>query len=147
MTKTTEEIDQLMENWKKDPSWDIEDTEGFEEHREDLKKWRQYMEGTWEDDRKAKKKAEENKTVNEIIHDLRKELGYSDDRIGLMEAKGIDTDRIYLEMWVVQNIQTKAWLMLVEQVKRVADQLEDNENNRMGEADAKFTQELYRHSI
>lgn len=34
------EIDQLKANWRSDPCWDIEDTEGFEEHREELKVWR-----------------------------------------------------------------------------------------------------------
>lgn len=46
--KTEEEIRALKANWQADPIWDIEDTEGFEEHREELldfKKW--CMEG-WE---------------------------------------------------------------------------------------------------
>lgn len=34
--KTREEVEKLKENWKKDPYWDIEETEGFEEYREEL---------------------------------------------------------------------------------------------------------------
>lgn len=34
--KTTEQIDALKANWSKDPCWDIEATEGFEAHREEL---------------------------------------------------------------------------------------------------------------
>jgi ribosomal protein L7/L12 len=35
--KTREEVEALKKNWLEDPCWDIEDTEGFEEFREELK--------------------------------------------------------------------------------------------------------------
>ena len=38
--KTRKEIDELKANWKHDPCWDIEDTEGFEAHRRELLSWR-----------------------------------------------------------------------------------------------------------
>lgn len=38
--KTTEEINELNRNWASDPCWDIEDTEGFEDHYEELKEYR-----------------------------------------------------------------------------------------------------------
>ncbi len=34
--KTLEDVHTLKENWKADPSWDIETTEGFEEYRAHL---------------------------------------------------------------------------------------------------------------
>lgn len=34
--KTREEVDALIGNWKNDPCWDIEDTEGFEEYYDEL---------------------------------------------------------------------------------------------------------------
>jgi hypothetical protein len=34
--KTLEEIEKLKRDWKDDPCWDIEDTVGFEEHKEEL---------------------------------------------------------------------------------------------------------------
>lgn len=34
--KTPQEIEDLKRNWLSDPCWDIEDTEGFEEYREEL---------------------------------------------------------------------------------------------------------------
>lgn len=37
--KSKEEIDQLKANWLADACWDIEDTEGFEDHRDELKAW------------------------------------------------------------------------------------------------------------
>lgn len=36
MKKTTQEIEDLKAQWIKDPIWDIEDTEGFEDYRNDL---------------------------------------------------------------------------------------------------------------
>ena len=37
---TEQQILQLKADWLADPCWDIEDTEGFEEHREELTAWR-----------------------------------------------------------------------------------------------------------
>ena len=46
--KTKKEIEQLKEEWKRDPIWDIEETEGFEEHRSELIKFRVKQEAAWE---------------------------------------------------------------------------------------------------
>jgi len=37
--KTREEVDELKRQWKRDPIWDIEETEDFEEYREELVKF------------------------------------------------------------------------------------------------------------
>ena len=34
---TREEIEKLKESWRRDPCWDIKDTEGFAEYREELR--------------------------------------------------------------------------------------------------------------
>jgi len=34
--KTAQEIQSLKINWSNDPNWDIEETEGFEEHKQEL---------------------------------------------------------------------------------------------------------------
>ncbi len=46
--KTTEEIEKLKEDWKHDPCWDIENTEEFEEHKEELLTYRKEQEAIWE---------------------------------------------------------------------------------------------------
>ena len=46
------EINDLIESWKDDPSWDIEDTEGFEHHREELLVIRKEWEERWEKEHK-----------------------------------------------------------------------------------------------
>lgn len=45
--KTNAEIESLKREWEADPIWDIEDTEGFEEHRMELKEYRINMETQW----------------------------------------------------------------------------------------------------
>lgn len=45
--KTEEEVRKLKANWQADPIWDIEDTEGFEEHREELLEFKKWCEDGW----------------------------------------------------------------------------------------------------
>lgn len=47
--RTTEEIEALKANWRNDPHWDIEDTEGFELHRDELTAYQK----EWEARRKS----------------------------------------------------------------------------------------------
>jgi hypothetical protein len=47
--KSTEEIEQLKRSWKHDPCWDIETTEGFEAHHEELIAFRIQMEIHWKE--------------------------------------------------------------------------------------------------
>ena len=42
--KTDHEIEILKRQWQADPCWDIEDTEGFEAHRQELAAWRAQFE-------------------------------------------------------------------------------------------------------
>jgi len=50
---TENELKELKAQWKADPCWDIEDTEGFEEHAEELKQYRLTTEAEWEDNYKS----------------------------------------------------------------------------------------------
>lgn len=52
--KTPEEIEALKWNWVNDPCWDIEDTEGFEAHRDELAVFRQEREAVWEAARQSR---------------------------------------------------------------------------------------------
>lgn len=49
--RTREEIERLKASWAKDPCFDIEDTEGFEAHREELRAYRDEMDILWEQQR------------------------------------------------------------------------------------------------
>ena len=45
--RTTEEIEALKASWRDDPIWDIEDSEGFELHRDELRAYRLECEARW----------------------------------------------------------------------------------------------------
>ena len=45
--RSREEIEALQRNWYKDPCWDIEDSEGFEAHREELKQFSAASNAHW----------------------------------------------------------------------------------------------------
>lgn len=51
--KTPEEIEELKRQWQRDGSWDIEDTEGFEGHRDELSAWRTGVEAERAEKRQA----------------------------------------------------------------------------------------------
>jgi len=52
--KTVAEITALKASWAADPCWDLEDTEGFEDHTDELKQYREEQEASWEADRTKK---------------------------------------------------------------------------------------------
>jgi hypothetical protein len=45
--KTVLELDELKSQWRRDPCWDIEETEGFEDHKEELLAYRLKCESEW----------------------------------------------------------------------------------------------------
>jgi hypothetical protein len=45
---TRKQIEELKAQWVADDCWDIEDTEGFEAHRDELLAFRKEMEAKWE---------------------------------------------------------------------------------------------------
>lgn len=61
-------IEELKENWLKDPIWDIYTTEGFENNEKELKEFQEEWEQRWEISRitNLNKKAEEIGCVGNI---------------------------------------------------------------------------------
>lgn len=51
---TAEQLNHLKASWLADPIYDLEDAEGFEEHREELLAYRIAQEQKWERERQAK---------------------------------------------------------------------------------------------
>lgn len=49
MSKTRNEVENLKRQWVVDPCWDLEDTEGFEEHKDELLEFRLKQEKKRED--------------------------------------------------------------------------------------------------
>ena len=55
---TREEIEGLKRDWRSDPCWDLEGSEGFEDHHEELLAFRKKMETIWRKEREARENAE-----------------------------------------------------------------------------------------
>lgn len=68
--KTPGQILDLKMSWLRDPSWNIEETKGFELHKEYLKNWRENKEKKWNEMYEAEmmKIAEEIGFPNNISH-------------------------------------------------------------------------------
>ena len=77
MPKSPEEVRKLKENWRRDPCWDIEDTEGFEDYREELLQYRLNVEA----ERKQKAKEEHDRLASFVCPMTFKWVDYGrDDR-------------------------------------------------------------------
>ena len=118
---TQDDIEKLKANWLKDPCWDIEDEDGFGEHREELLKFRKETEVKWqleEEERIARRArvveidtditkagaAQTIRTYEEIERDVRDIEKATDDPVANMMA-----------------YQVRATLLLAAQTQRVAN--------------------------
>ena len=133
---TQEEIEKLKMNWLADPEWDIETTEGFEEHAEELLKFRKQAEAEAEAKHQAnvEKHADFvrvqtgvlNADIVSALHtwnDIENEVGAQDRYIG--QSSGT-VEQVNAEL---MQAQVRATLLLAAQVKRVADAIEAQNDN------------------
>lgn len=81
--RTEAEIAELKRQWQADPCWDIEDTEGFEYHYMELRRWREAL----EDERRVR---EINRVTTRAAH-----LGFTYDQMRFIE--GLESRIDYLE--------------------------------------------------
>lgn len=135
MKKTTEEIEKLKASWLADPCWDIEDTEGFEDHREELLAYHEQVRSEWEE--KARKKADRR------VEKMKKETGITDQEAALYlhTFAEIEID-LHLDSQIgnaathgevaaleIARANVRATLLLAAQMKRIADVLEANDGD------------------
>lgn len=94
--KTPEEIKALKESWHDDPCWDIEDTESFEAHREELIAYSNDCKKQWDAARNARKEKEQARLTEAAeklglvgllvkIESLQTQLNKANDRIWHLE--------------------------------------------------------------
>jgi len=138
MKKTSVEIEKLKKGWKKDPCWDIEDTDGFEDHVEELLNFRRQTELEWE--------AEHTKRENTRATFVREQTGVVDADIVSALSTWNEIERMVSSqdkytgefgsheaqvMAELQMAQIRAILLQAAQLKRIADALEniDDGNN------------------
>ena len=53
--KTKEQIEHLKQDWLNDPCWDISDTEGYEDHYNELKAFEDEQNAKWEQQAQERK--------------------------------------------------------------------------------------------
>lgn len=138
-TKTVEEIEKLKEGWKKDPCWDIEDTEGFEDHRNELVLWRIEYEAQCEASHQERVKARR-ETVMEVTGVGMADAGILDSLYtweeieqNVLGQKNYMGDFSHYEVMMAElaQEQIRATLLQAAQLKRIADALErmDDDNS------------------
>lgn len=132
--KTSEEIEALKASWMSDPIWDIENTEGFEDHRDELFAWRM----KYEAEQKARQKERDDLRAEKIMNVTG--LGKADketllslwtwaeieSRVAQQENyMGDFSTRESIVMAELAQAQIRATLLLAAQMKRIADALEN----------------------
>lgn len=130
---TQEEIEKLKKSWLNDPCWDIEDTDGFEEHHDELLLFRQERDAEYEKREEARiarrarviavdtgvtapGAAQEINTYAEIERAVLAQDRY----IGEFEKT---SEQVKVEL---MQAQVRATLLLAAQIQRVADALEQS---------------------
>ena len=134
--RTPEEIEALKKNWLQDPCWDIEDTEGFEAHREELLTWRKEYQAKREQIREAK----DQRRIEKVM--LATGIGKADRELLLalwtfeeIEYSARNIERITENPDVlISATMVRATLLQAAQLKRIADALEtlaDQDDNSL----------------
>lgn len=82
---TQEQVENLKAQWKADPCWDIEDTEGFEKHREELKAFHDQVRAEW--DAKEAKRVSEKCAKYGITEKMLEYIEYLEFKIKRLEDK------------------------------------------------------------
>lgn len=133
MNKTPAEIDTLKESWLKDPMWDIENTEGFEEHYDELVAFHKGQAAKRDAENAIREAQQKNKTFEMRIKELQSNVEATDYRLGHLEDTG-SIDVGALELANLNKLHVEAILMLTEQVKRIGDILEDTNSNGLAQS-------------
>lgn len=130
--RTPEEIEALKKNWLQDPCWDIEDTEGFEAHRDELLAWSiQYKSEIEEKAREALNKRIESIMISTGVGRKDANILMSIHDWGEIE-KSVDIDHYVgdcgsaeaFAAYRMAQAQVRATLLQAAQLKRIADALE-----------------------
>jgi hypothetical protein len=101
MSKTQQEIDNLKTQWLADPNWDIEQTEGFEQHREELAAFGAEFKAKWEkQNAEAKLKALKNAPA---FPQIETGTNYGGDFNGNIYSEGGLTKREYFAAMAMQG--------------------------------------------
>lgn len=142
-------LDELKESWKKDPCWDIEDTEGFGEFHDELLVWRKGYE------QEVEKRA--NEQLKKRVMTVAQETGVTNPFIAtsLYTFAEIENDLLRADKYIgecsldtvaqsiIAQAQVRATLLLAAQAKHIADLLGDKIDQDAGDRNTDFMTRLY----
>jgi len=139
-----EEIEKLKKSWLEDPCWDIECTEGFEEHEQELLAFR--LEADAERTKKMEEKIEKRARVVLV------ETGISNQGAAQAiktydEIEYLASHPNYQSESIAETIaiaQVHATLLLAAQMQRIADALEERNKSDEADGNLEFMTKLYK---
>ena len=128
--KYREELEALKASWMKDPCWDIETTEGFEEHQEELLAFRKETEAKWEAARQEARSKKMDWIGNQDLTNLA-DFVHTPEEIEatlqmLDRQVGDCGSAVAYANFEITRAQVRASLLIAIQIKRVADALEES---------------------
>ena len=132
---TQEQIEKLKADWRNDPCWDIEDTEGFEDHKEELLAYRKQVKAEWEQkareraDKRAKKMKEETGITDQAAALYLKTFAEIEIDLHVDRLIGEASTPSELAALEIQRAGVRATLLLAAQMKRIADVLKANDGD------------------
>lgn len=85
MEKSREEIERLKKDWSFDPCWDIETTDGFEDHHDELLIFRLKKEAEW--NKEANERENELASKYQCSVNLIKHIQFLENKIELLERR------------------------------------------------------------
>ena len=143
LIKTPEEIQTLKDSWVKDPCWDIEKSEDFEEHEEELFQFRMQMEALWQEKDVARLKARKEKIASETgVNDpLLADALFTFVEIENIVERSLKSESPRHDTDVAQ---VRATLLLAAQVKRIADLFEEVIDRQELNENTDFMTNLYK---
>jgi len=108
---TDMEIKELKDSWMKDPCWDIESTEGFEAHTQELLDFRKQV----EEEAEEKANVRKIKRLNKVVQ----ETGCVNFYLKTYDEIAHSASKLTED----QAAQINATLLLAAQMERIADKL------------------------
>ncbi len=121
----------MKQSWVEDPCWDLENTEGFEEHKEELKAFRLENEIEWQlalEDKRLKRASlvrEQTGVVDANIVSALHTWGEIEGRVSSLDCMihefEIRDELVYAQL---MQAQVRATLLMAAQMERIADSLD-----------------------
>lgn len=146
--RTVEEIDALKLSWLKDPCWDIEQTEGFEEHEEELLDFRQKIEK--EAHARIAKMNEQKKDwigghdPMDLIKSITLPFEIESTLAALDHQVGDCGSAVAYANFEINRAMVRTNLLIAVQLKRIAQILEDMQSDAEGGSNLRLMTDLYK---